>query len=380
MTSIEHENYAKDLLSSLSDDHPETEIVNFVPSPRQSRNTASAMTAILCQRLSKKSKHRPIRLAGKTYEWKEGVFNCRNIADRDYLWTNMRRNVANKMHDLARSKTVAYLLACSNPSDAMLVVWSIPEPLLHDSLSSLPPKKGGQEYTILIRTDKQRIEDCAAAHDLTEYSRAFSLSRHELLVLQESREADDSVRLGRKTDTQPIKTPDEEDGEGEANGDAADYPGKGSVPFDAASLQDERRRSLAERVLRPGQKAFRDEVMQAYAGRCAITECNVPAALEAAHIIPYCGTRSDHVSNGILLRIDLHALFDAYLISINPEDFRVQIESTLEGGCYEFINSRRLRLPEEIDCRPHPEALTEHYRIFSSRTALSQERSKRGRD
>jgi hypothetical protein len=82
MTSAEHENYAKDLLDSLSDESPTTEIVNFILNPMQSRNAAKAMTAILCHRLFKKSKHRPIQKEKTTYEWKEGIFNCRNIADR----------------------------------------------------------------------------------------------------------------------------------------------------------------------------------------------------------------------------------------------------------------------------------------------------------
>jgi hypothetical protein len=197
MTSREHENYAKDLLLSLSDDSPETENVNFVLNPTQSRNAARAMTAILCHRLIKKSKHRPIHKMGTTYEWKQGVFNCRNIADRDYLWTNLRRNFANEIHDAARTKAVAYLLACSSPLVPTLFVWSIPEPVVYESLSSLVLKEGGQDYTIQITTDKQRIEHYAGSPDLREYFHGLPLSRHELLVLQESRDVDASVRQDR---------------------------------------------------------------------------------------------------------------------------------------------------------------------------------------
>ena len=53
MTTTEHENYAKDLLSSLSDDHPEIELINFAPDQTGTRNAAKAMTAILCHRLFK---------------------------------------------------------------------------------------------------------------------------------------------------------------------------------------------------------------------------------------------------------------------------------------------------------------------------------------
>jgi hypothetical protein len=65
------------------------------------------MTAILCHRIFKKSQHRPILKFGTTYEWKNGIFNCRNIADRNYLWTNMRRNAADEIHDLAMTHATA---------------------------------------------------------------------------------------------------------------------------------------------------------------------------------------------------------------------------------------------------------------------------------
>ena len=163
MTPAEHDDYAQDLLSSLSDDHPESELVNFDPDRTMSRNAARAMTAILCKRLLKSSQHPPVKRKSQTFEWRVGTFNSRNIADRDYLWTNIRRNTANEIHNIAANRPVAYLLACPSPSDNKLCVWAIPEPLLYDSLSSLPPKAGGHEYTIQIRTDRQRIEHYAAS-------------------------------------------------------------------------------------------------------------------------------------------------------------------------------------------------------------------------
>jgi len=113
MTPTAHENYAKGLLSSLLDDHPEIESLNFDPDWAPRGNAARAMRAILCHRLVKHSNHQPTRKgASTTYEWRDGIFNCRIIADRESLWTNMRRNLANKIHDTARSMPAAYLLAC----------------------------------------------------------------------------------------------------------------------------------------------------------------------------------------------------------------------------------------------------------------------------
>src|SRR5206468_6509481 len=69
---------------------------------------------------------------------------------------------------------------------------------------------GGIEYSIEIRTDKQRIEHCAASPDLTEYFHGLALSRHELLILEESREIDALVRRERaiaegETDTDDVE-------------------------------------------------------------------------------------------------------------------------------------------------------------------------------
>lgn len=205
----EHEIYAKKLLSSLSDEQPEIEGLNFEPNRRQSRNAAKAMTAILCNRLYKTSGRQPELEKNTTYKWEEGIFNCRNIADRDYLWSNMRRNVADAIHEKAVKKPAAYVLACSSPTASTLNVWAIPEPVLHKSLSNLPAKNGGQEYTLEIFPNKQRISHDAASPDLTPYFRIFPLSPQELLVLRRSRDVDASVKRSQATvpEILPTDTP-----------------------------------------------------------------------------------------------------------------------------------------------------------------------------
>ncbi|MDZ7808966.1 MAG: HNH endonuclease signature motif containing protein [Arhodomonas sp.] len=51
---------------------------------------------------------------------------------------------------------------------------------------------------------------------------------------------------------------------------------------------------------------FGETLIEAYEGRCAITGCNMLDVLEAAHIHPYRGDATNHPSNGLLLRADLH--------------------------------------------------------------------------
>ncbi len=208
MLTDEHEKYANKLLLSLSDELPDVEKIIYEPNSTHSRNAAKAMTAILCNRLYKASGQYPNPEKYTTYEWAQGIFNCRNIADRDYLWSNMKRNVADALHETAVKKPVAYLLAFSSPTDTTLNIWAIPEPILHNSLSNLPLKEGGQEYTLQIFANIQRIANDDRSPDLTDYFRKSSLSQRELFVLRQSREVDTAVRKRRAMERGKEDTPE----------------------------------------------------------------------------------------------------------------------------------------------------------------------------
>lgn len=363
MTPKDHENYATDLLFSLSDHPSETDALDFVPNPMQSRNAAKAMTAILCYRLFKNSSHRPIHKSGTTHDWKHGTFNCRNIADRDYLWTNMRRGVANEMHDAANSKPAAYLLACCKPADTTMNVWAIPEPLLHDALASLLFEEARQKYTVQISTDRQRIDRYEASPDLTPYFRRFLLAQKELRVLKESREADASVRRERAV------ARGEEDGDDDLDGSALETKGllataaqqlNEAGAFDPSGILDARERVLSSIVRRRGQPAFRQRLLAAYNSRCVITGCGVEAVLEAAHIVPYMGPETNHPANGLLLRTDLHTLFDLKLIAVGVTKMSLLVSPMLVNTCYEEYRGRPIRDPDDRTCQPSREALEQH--------------------
>ncbi len=90
-----------------------------------------------------------------------------------------------------------------------------------------------------------------------------------------------------------------------------------AAEFSGAPASDDEKVRYALRRERIGQQRFRNQLFDAYAGRCAVSGCNVDEALEAAHIENYSGPKSQIVSNGILLRRDLHSLFDAHLISFD---------------------------------------------------------------
>lgn len=146
----------------------------------------------------------------------------------------------------------------------------------------------------------------------------------------------------------------------------AKEPYENGNEFDPATLEDRRRKVLASVVQRPGQSAFRMAIMRAYEGKCCITGCPQPETLEAAHIVSYCGPDSDHVCNGLLLRLDVHALFDAFLLTIDHE-CRVCLGARLLGGYYGFLEGKAVRLPRDVHLRPSPEALRRHGVAFERR-------------
>jgi hypothetical protein len=108
---------------------------------------------------------------------------------------------------------------------------------------------------------------------------------------------------------------------------------------------------------RQGQHGFRKNLLRAYGGRCAVTDCDAEPALEAAHIIRYSETGSHEITNGLLLRADVHTLFDLDLIRIEPNEMRIVLAAELEGTSYQELAGKAIRMPEKIDYRPSKEAL-----------------------
>ncbi|MCR6670729.1 HNH endonuclease [Devosia ginsengisoli] len=113
---------------------------------------------------------------------------------------------------------------------------------------------------------------------------------------------------------------------------------------------------------RRGQTRFRMSLIRAYDGCCAITGCNAIDALEAAHIAPYNESINNKTDNGLLLRADLHTLFDLGLLAVNPEDFTVMLSPKLEGSVYNELLGVKVRLPQTGADRPSAQALNDHAR------------------
>ena len=136
---------------------------------------------------------------------------------------------------------------------------------------------------------------------------------------------------------------------------------------EAWRIEEERARFGKETTIRPrlGQGAFRVLVTDAYHRACAITEEHSLPALEAAHIKPFNENGPHAVSNGLLLRSDIHRLFDRGYMTITP-DYHIEVSRRLKeefknGRSYNHFNGRPLsNIPSELDDRPLQELLRWH--------------------
>ncbi|WP_420881639.1 HNH endonuclease [Rhodococcus sp. (in: high G+C Gram-positive bacteria)] len=131
---------------------------------------------------------------------------------------------------------------------------------------------------------------------------------------------------------------------------------------DAGFLSDDDRRRMRNQVLsvREGQPAFRASLIDAYQGRCAVSGTPILRVLQAAHIAPYRGPHSNDVTNGLLLRSDIHTLFDARHLAVTA-DFRIKVDPGLRESHYWQFDGSPLRTPANIDCLPNDEALRQHF-------------------
>jgi hypothetical protein len=122
--------------------------------------------------------------------------------------------------------------------------------------------------------------------------------------------------------------------------------------FGSAESGDARRRVFTSIVQRQGQPAFRSALLAAYDKRCAITGCDVDAVLEAAHIIPYQGVWTNHPQNDLLLRADVHTLFDLGLVAVDSHSMTLLVSPKLLGSSYTSLAGAAVSAPTEPGFRP----------------------------
>ena len=119
-----------------------------------------------------------------------------------------------------------------------------------------------------------------------------------------------------------------------------------SMPnLDAVDEYQEKIKVWAQIVRRQGQGRFRKQLLRAYDRKCCITGTSEEAVLDAAHITPYNGISTTDVANGLLLRTDLHALFDLNMLGIEPGTNRVHIHKSVTDPYYRSLATIQIRIP-----------------------------------
>lgn len=115
---------------------------------------------------------------------------------------------------------------------------------------------------------------------------------------------------------------------------------------------------------RIGQGTFRGLVTDAYGRACAVTRSKALPVLQAAHIVPYAEGGEHEVSNGLLLRSDVHRLFDLGYMTVTP-DYKFEVSERLRtsfhnGEEYLAMRGSDIWVPSERGMKPALEALRWH--------------------
>lgn len=115
---------------------------------------------------------------------------------------------------------------------------------------------------------------------------------------------------------------------------------------------------------RIGQGTFRVVITEAYRRQCAITGERALPALEAAHIRPFADLQTHYLRNGLLLRSDVHRLFDSGYITVTP-DLHVEASKRMredfnDGENYLKLHGNPVSVPDRAEWQPDAEALMWH--------------------
>ena len=110
---------------------------------------------------------------------------------------------------------------------------------------------------------------------------------------------------------------------------------------------------------RVGQQRFREAMLARYGETCAFTGPQPPGALDAAHLYLYSANPEHDVRGGLLLRCDLHALFDRWLITIDPDTWSIQVAPELmRYPSLAALDGQPVMLTEEM--RPRHKYVQDH--------------------
>ncbi|WP_109122528.1 HNH endonuclease [Azospirillum sp. TSO22-1] len=122
-------------------------------------------------------------------------------------------------------------------------------------------------------------------------------------------------------------------------------------------------RQKATGLRRPEQERFRNMMLTHYRNRCAVTGAATRSALDAAHIRSLEGQDDNGSDNGILLRTDVHRLFDQHMITLSVDGLWIEVSPSLIDPHYAFLSGASVSRPF-IGAPPSREKIAERRRQF----------------
>jgi hypothetical protein len=133
------------------------------------------------------------------------------------------------------------------------------------------------------------------------------------------------------------------------------------IEFDPAEVASSTKEMVARQVAaRRGQSKFRKGLLTAYDAKCCISGCAIEDLLEAAHITPHKDHATDVLDNGLLLRADLHTLFDLGLLRVNPQTLKVDLHPVVRADP-DYVDFHDKRIADAEGHNPSKKALQAHY-------------------
>jgi len=235
----------------------------------------------------------------------------------------------------------------------------------------------GLTYADLIGDNQKALEhfnEAASLFSLYNWQDRF-LEAQEFIRLLSSE--DDNLSIASQKNTHQSNGPDSNhSNEGSDNKDVIFNPLKQLQDvhkqlddedfFKLNSTKEAQKQISISIARRQGQSQFRQNLLNAYSYCCAITGCDAKEALEAAHILPYSKSENNHPSNGLLLRADLHTLFDLNLIVVDPSSLTVRLAPQIRDSVYAELEGRSLRLPEVVENKPNEDSLNWRWKQFNA--------------
>jgi putative restriction endonuclease len=213
----------------------------------------------------------------------------------------------------------------------------------------------------------------------------FPELRHRIGQYRDSAAPNEDYTIGCRIVTQPVFLPQElwipqprnwrgsimggkiystDESEGRALWDA--LVSHSASPTPQRGFAEEPRRYGEPTLVAPrlGQGAFRISVTDAYGRACAVTGGRVLPALDAAHIRPYALGGAHEVSNGLLLRRDIHSVFDAGYVTID-EQLKFVVSDRVKtdfnnGNEYRRLHGTAVNVPGKPQFKPDRVALLWH--------------------